>query len=89
MTIDYSTTETLDLNLYKAIEAQLEIRIPKMDFCVDYTAQQACSNEFWKLLKPGRQKLAGKYISQLVKEGLIDLYLVERLHEYPHIYRRK
>ena len=64
-------------------------RIPVLTPNVAFSAKQICGKDFWSMLTPGEQKMAGSCMVHLVEKQELPMSSVESSHEYPKHYQLK
>lgn len=61
-------------------------KIPTLKYGKKYTVIDICGQQYWGEYDPGDCKLAGRCMSDMVKEHLFPLKVAETRHEYPIFY---
>ncbi len=68
----------------------VEDRMPDLPDYAVLTAEKILGDFAWSMLGPGEPSLVGKCLKELVvDDGALDFDLVEGLHEYPLLYRKR
>jgi len=62
-------------------------RLPGLQPGCPYKAEELAGKEFWALLCPGDQRLAGRCIAHMVTHQMLPLTFFKGKHEYPKLYR--
>jgi hypothetical protein len=81
----HSVTEAF----YKKVELQVEEVLPAVVPEVSYTLEELCGQEFWGQLSPNEQKLAGRCMARMVKNGELPFEFVGCKHASPKRYKWK
>jgi hypothetical protein len=80
--------EDLD-KFYQAISDHVQERVSELEFNRDYTLKMICAKEVWESLDNSLHTGLGRYISVLVKKGMLPLVFVGKTPGNANLYRRR
>jgi hypothetical protein len=84
---DGETFYTVQKDFYDAIRHQVADIIHLLNPGEKYTLEMLCGPDFWNPLGEGKQRMAGRCMVDIVRNGLLPLSFAESQHEFPKYYQ--